>query len=377
MQKRVKNITFINQTLGIGGAETVHRDLLTWFSKKGIKVNVYTTNRRFGRMLKGGKVNNIPFVVDLIGNLRGLVKGLILFPFAIFYYGWIVYRNKDTDLILVAGYVEKVLTFPWAYLSKIPVVWIEHGPPSRVLNKFLGIPKALYILSSEYPGYIVTPSNHTRKDLINNLRVKNNKIVVIPNGIDGSAKRRTRTATKERVCCVSRLEEGKGQDLLLMAWREVSKKVPYSTLSIVGEGETLYKLRKLARKLSIGNSVIFTGWVKDSLAEIAKSEVFVFPSSWNLEGFGVSNIEAMSCGLPVIGFNKGPLNEIVDNDCGILVEEGNTKELAKAIIKLLTISKLRKRLGKNARQKFLDNFTIDRSGKSYLEVFNKVCKTKL
>src|SRR3990167_8754392 len=150
MQKRIKNITFINQTLGIGGAETVHRDLLFWLTK----------NRMFARMLSLDKVNHMPFVVDLIGNLRGFVKGLILFPFAIFYYGWIVYRNKDTDLILVAGYVEKVLTFPWAYFFKIPTVWIEYGPLSLILRKFLSFPKILYLLSSKYPEYIIVPSNH-------------------------------------------------------------------------------------------------------------------------------------------------------------------------------------------------------------------------
>lgn len=95
------------------------------------------------------------------------------------------------------------------------------------------------------------------------------------------------------------------------------------------------------------------------------SSIAVFPSLWQ-EPFGLTGIEAMSCGIPVVGFDVGGVSEWLKNGYnGILVPERDTTAMAGAIDQLLNDKELRKSLGKNARlsveknyckQKFLNQF---------------------
>ena len=369
MPKRLKSLTFVNQTLGIGGAETLHSQLLKWLSDEGVAINVYTTNRQFADKLPFAKVEHTPIVIDIIGDWKGFVKGFLLLPIGFFYYGWLTWKSKNTDLIFLGGYIEKVLVSPWSNIFGIPIVWIDHGPLSEILSKFFGVPKLLYLAVKNVPAFIVTPSRFTAYDLEKNLGVPKKKLKVIPNAIF-EPKVRTKTL-KTLVCCVSRLEKGKGQDLLIEAWQKVAKKMPQAHLNIVGEGDMFKKLKDKVADLKLGKNITLKGWVTDALIEIAEAEVFVFPSTWPLEGFGIVTIEAMSLGKPVVGFATGPLPEIVDMNTGILVPPGDINSLASAIINLLKDEKLRMSLGQNARKKYEERFTFKSTGKKYLKVIEK------
>ncbi len=177
---------------------------------------------------------------------------------------------------------------------------------------------------------------------------------------------------KHLVCCVSRLESGKGQDLLIQAWPKVISLVPTAKLRIVGEGEQFSNLKSQVSNLNLDGSVKLTGWVKDSLAEIAKSSVVIFPTLWPLEGFGLVAVEAMSQAKPVVGFKFGPIPEIVTKDCGILVPPGDISALAGAIVDLLTHPVKAKLLGRAGRKRYLSHYIFDQIGPRYLQVFKFV-----
>lgn len=341
---KLQKILFINQTLGIGGAETFNIGLFNWLKKQNIEILTYTTNDRFNKMLGDGQ--KIPVVLDIIGNWRGLIKAILLLPFGLWHYLKLFYLNFD--VIYMSGFPEKIIITPIAKLLNKPVVWVEFGPLESVFNKFFGLPKLLYRFVSWMPDIVIMPTQHTYKANSAITHVPAHKVRIIPCAIEGFRHRNTK-AQKHLVICVSRLEKGKGQDLLIEAWPRVLERFPDAKLRIIGEGDL---------KLKPCKNVEIVGYVKDAVSEIAKASVLVFPSVWPLEGFGLVMLEAMSQNVPVVAYDRGTAPEIIDDSCGILVND-----LAEGIIKML------EHPTKGGVKRFGENFTFDIIGPKYLEVF--------
>ncbi len=340
---KVKKILFINQTLGIGGAETFNSSLFKWLKKQDINILSYTTNDRFNKML--GDAHKIPIILDIIGNWRGLFKAILLLPYGIWQYLKILF--VDFDLIFMTGFVEKIIVTPLAKFLNKPVVWVEFGPLESVLKKFFGLPKLLYRLVSWMPDVVIMPTEHTYRLNSAITHIPTAKIRIIPCAVEfKNCKLKIENLS---VVCVSRLEKGKGQDLLIDAWPRVLEKYPNAKLKIIGEGSLVLKPCK---------NVEITGWVKDAVKEIAEASVLVFPSQWELEGFGLVILEAMSQGVPVVAFNRGTAPEIIDETCGILVDD-----LAQGIIRML------EHPTGGGIKRFRENYTFDVIGPRYLEVF--------
>lgn len=367
-------LLFVNQSLGIGGAETFNQGLLTWFSKQGIEINIFATNEKFAENLKsaGLAAEKTPLVVDFIGNWKGLAKGIFILPLALIYYFLLFWRQRKTDIILMSGFIEKIIITPIAKLFKIPVVWIEFAPLQSIFNKFFGFPKFLYAMVKNLPDKIIVPSEHTLCSLSKETGLKRSKFLLIPcaENIDIKIYSKIKPQ-KNSVCCVSRLEQGKGQDRLLKAWSLVEKEIPQAKLSIVGEGDFKKILVQIVKNLSL-KKVLFKGYIKDALAEIAVSEIFVFPTVWPLEGFGLVALEAMALGKPVICFDFGPVPEIVSSETGIIVEKENISYLGQAIIKLLIDKNGAQKLGKKGREVYQQKYTFEKIGPRYLSLFKKI-----
>lgn len=119
----------------------------------------------------------------------------------------------------------------------------------------------------------------------------------------------------------------------------------------MGEGGYQKDLEQLTHKLKMEGSVHFLGFVgeKRKRSLISDLDVFVFPTRWNLEGFGVVLIEAMMLGTPVVTSNYGPIPEVV-KDAAYLVKP-LPKEIAKGIEKIATDSKLKGTLIKKGRER--------------------------
>jgi hypothetical protein len=157
MNYRVHNIshvTYINQTFGMGGAETVSRDLLLALQEKKITVQVYTTHQPFAQMLAdaGIETQRLPIEIDIIGDWKGIVKALVLWPFALLQYTQLVWKVRKTDVILMSGFFEKILVSPIARWLRVPIVWVEYAPMTAVFQKFLGVPGQMYRWALRYSG---------------------------------------------------------------------------------------------------------------------------------------------------------------------------------------------------------------------------------
>ncbi len=125
---------------------------------------------------------------------------------------------------------------------------------------------------------------------------------------------------------VSRLLPYKSVDIAIKAF----KALPQENLIVVGGGAQLNYLKKIAPK-----NVFFVGEIPfEKIAPYyAFAKALIFPQE---EDFGMAAVEALACGLPVIGYNRGGIKEIIkDNESGILYDEQNEKSLFQAIKKFL------------------------------------------
>jgi glycosyltransferase involved in cell wall biosynthesis len=200
------------------------------------------------------------------------------------------------------------------------------------------------------PDGIVAISQKTRGDLIK-CKVRPERIDVIPVGID--LERIIKIAPAARttdVLFAGRLIHEKRVDLLLNAIAIAKTEVPMISCAIVGDGPERGTLEDLAATLGLDESVTFTGFVDQDVltAHMKSSKVFVLPSV--REGFGLVIIEANACKLPVISIRHemSAARELVrDGVNGFLIGKISPREIAEAILKLVTDDALREQLAEN------------------------------
>ena len=173
-----------------------------------------------------------------------------------------------------------------------------------------------------------------------------NNVVVIPNFVSEIPSEKTDCLPK-RVIAVGRYSWQKGFDLLIAAWEIVFQSHNDWLLDIFGGGD-YGNFQKLADSKGLSAVVHCHPAVSNIFEEYQKSGLFVLSSRF--EGFGLVIVEAMGVGLPVVAFSCpcGPNDLIQDGYNGLLVENGNVKELAEKIITLMDNEELRCNMGKNA-----------------------------
>lgn len=179
------------------------------------------------------------------------------------------------------------------------------------------------------------------------------------------------------VGAVGRLQDRKGQDILLRAAPQVLKHFPNAKFLIVGD---VYKnnarprkiLERLVDEMGIRKQVVFTGYRPDIRAVLQLLDVFVLPVKLP-EGFGIVQIEAMWKEKPVIASDIGGSRDVVvAGETGFLVPPGDPAKLAEKIIELLGDRTLREAMGKKGRRRVLDLFTIERQVEKVISIYNAV-----
>ena len=170
-------------------------------------------------------------------------------------------------------------------------------------------------------------------------------------GAGGAAMRRQLgLAGRPVVLCVSRLVPRKGQDTLLRAWPQVRAATGAAAgasggpvLLLVGDGPYRAELGRLAGRLGVADSVLFTGPVSwaDLPAYYDAADVFAMPCrtrrrGLDVEGLGIVYLEASAAGLPVVGGDSGGAPDaIVDGESGYVVPGGNVAAVAGRLTELL------------------------------------------
>ena len=172
-----------------------------------------------------------------------------------------------------------------------------------------------------------------------------------------------------RIIAVGRLHAQKGFDLLIEAFSLIASQIPGWYIDIYGHGIEEQSLKNLIHKKGLDGRINLKGVTDSIYDEYKKSQFFVLSSRY--EGFGLVLIEAMSCGIPCISFRckYGPEEIITNMKDGILVNDGNIKELADTIYWMTTHPERRNSMAIDARNKSF-KYEKDAIMKLWVELFN-------
>jgi N-acetyl-alpha-D-glucosaminyl L-malate synthase BshA len=192
-------------------------------------------------------------------------------------------------------------------------------------------------------------------------------IVVIPNFLDCSFHRRKPDAKLRAALCseneklvvhISNLRPVKQVDAVVRVFALIRQQVA-ARLVIVGEGPERGNATQLVRALDLQPHVEMMGEAQDVVSVLSAADLFLLPSLQ--ESFGLSALEAMACGVPVVASRVGGLPEVVeDGVTGCLHPPDAVEEMAACAIDILSNDSLRARLGKAGVRVAREKFSADR-----------------
>ena len=228
---------------------------------------------------------------------------------------------------------------------------------------------------SRYKKVIVF--SKTQKEVLEQLGVENNNLKVIPNGVDQNIWKPIKDKTKKHLIAREKIGEGriflymgrianeKNIEALLKAWRQL--KPDNCKLLIVGDGPMKQALENNFSDIE-SDKLIWWGAELDLEMRVAImqiSEVFILPSF--VEGLSLSLLEAMSTGKACIATDAGADGEVLDKGAGIIISTENVATQLKSIIPILIEHQsFTDSLGKKARQRVIERYTI-KQNIEYLE----------
>ncbi|MEY4830880.1 MAG: hypothetical protein RLZZ562_2676 [Planctomycetota bacterium] len=204
---------------------------------------------------------------------------------------------------------------------------------------------------------MIAVSESVRRHVADNIGVDEQRIDVIPNGVDASAfagvdrseARRALglDATRPVVGLIGRITEQKGQDDFVEAALAIAVERPEPMFVMVGFAEDAALQQRLRQKIAVfglSDRIRFLGNRDDMASVYAALDLVVAPSRW--EGFGMMLIEAMAAGRPIVATRVGAIPEIVrDGRTGVLVEPRDAQALACAITAMLDDPQRRTAMG--------------------------------
>lgn len=183
-----------------------------------------------------------------------------------------------------------------------------------------------------------------------------------------SVRYRFKVVSDKIILAVGRLVESKDYPNLLNAFGKIGRRSENVKLWIIGDGPLRESLESQAAKFGLGEQVMFLGVRHDIPDLMRAADVFILSSAW--EGFGLVVAEAMATEKVVVATNSGGVKEVV-GECGLLVTPQNSEALAHALEKALNMPpEQAKVLGKKARQRIIENFSIDNAVKKWIEIYS-------
>ena len=226
---------------------------------------------------------------------------------------------------------------------------------------------------------IIAVSQNTKDDLVKFYQLPEGKITVIYNGFDQhrfhtNLAKSTSQKIKDKyqikgdyLVYLGTLQPRKNLESLIKALPEIINKHPKIKLVVIGKKGWLYStIFSLVESLNLTKAVVFTDFAPDDEVPflIASAKVFVLPSLY--EGFGITVLEAMACGVPVVVSKVSSLPEVVD-EAGLYIDNPkNYAQIAQQINRILADEKLAEELTKKGLAQ-TKKFSWEKCAKETLE----------
>ena len=233
--------------------------------------------------------------------------------------------------------------------TSIPIVASEHIVIEHYQKKLLQF--LLLIISSFLINKYTVLSSSIKKRYPYLIK---RKMTIIPNPIgEIQIKKLAKNKSKRKIILnIGRLENQKDHLTLIKAFSIIAGSFPEWDLKIIGEGSLKKEIEKKIISLNLTNRVFLSSFTQDIESEYTQADLFVVSSIY--ESFGLVNAEAMSFGLPCLGFDDctGTNDLIIHKKTGILVKSNKNRcsSLASGLIQLILDKKLRNNLGKSGKE---------------------------
>lgn len=313
--------------LGSGGAERLLCQLLPRFLEKGIKSDVFVLDKTKKFFLEDIRSSGIDVFFSRVDKLYSLLQIFEIRNFI---------KRKDYDIVHSHLFPTQLWCSIGLSLLKIPLITTEHSTNNRRRNNLF----FKFLDSLMYRKYkrIICVSKATEDNLVKWIPRVKFKTIVIHNGINLErfyvAKPYNRNelihSLKENsklILMVSRFSKQKDHDTLINSLKLLPKRYH---LLLVGEGPRRSFLERFVNKLNLQKRVHFLGVRKDVPRIMKTVDILVQSSYW--EGFGLTVVEGMASGLPVIISDVSGLTDIAKH--AFVFPKGNSKKLAEIILRL-------------------------------------------
>ncbi len=407
----------------VGGLGSYARDVTREFARLGQKVSVFTMNPKRKEVcsycerrhvcelpthefMQGVEVHR-PMIFDSCEALHCISDELKKWGQAIELFNDIFSYNvlaasklvnslifqEKYDIVCVHDWLSAVAGIIIKNDTELPLVFHVHSTEELRANLSQMI-KCLERKMAEKADKIITVSYAMKEHLLSLGYPRN--IEVVWNGVDAelfspkNVKKDVMEKWKERhgikenekvILFVGRLTRIKGVENLVKAFALVQKEFPETKLVIIGKGEEYEHLLALARELKLTEKISIVSEflsTQDLLANYALAYACVFPSF--AEPFGIVCSEAMAMEKPVVVGAQGVsgLREQVipsgEKQCGVHVNQFSPEDIAWGIKACLENEERAKQWGKNARERVLKCFTIERTVRKTLEIYESLVR---
>jgi phosphatidylinositol alpha-1,6-mannosyltransferase len=336
----------------------------------------------FDRYVADPLYRGAPFAVEPIPS-RGWKRRKDWTMVALLVRLWWRYRGRQVILYALTWKLARVTQLIARRLGWRLVVFV-HG---LEVTRWGSGPKHGAMLAAFRAADLCLGVSRFSADLLIEAGIARERVQVLNNGVDTAFfhpvtageelakvhELRRQLGGEERVVILTlaRVIERKGQDMVIRALAdlavrrpEIARRARYVIAGRGPEGE-LERLQRLADELGVADGVLFWGFVAAEEMRIFYNacDIYVMASrvveGQDVEGFGITFLEAAACAKPVIGGRSGGVPDaIADEETGFLVSPDDPRELAERLERLIADSDLRRRMGEAGLSRVRERFTI-------------------
>jgi glycosyltransferase involved in cell wall biosynthesis len=300
-----------------------------------------------------GEIESLGWPVVALGAAHGLRPSLAVKLAGLF-------RRHRPDVVHCHDQRALFYAGPAARVCGVPtVVYTRHGRDVNSTNRQTKVFRQLAKLIDRFVCVSDEVAALSRQQGINDRR-----ICTILNGIDVGRFRYHGPRPMGPALTVARLSPEKDVANLVNAAALVAPKFPELRVEIAGAGPCLAELQRLVASTGVAHAVAFLGEVRDVETVLGRARMFVLGS--RSEGIPLTVLEAMACGLPVVGTRVGGVPEVVvDRETGLLVPPSDPSALAHAIASLWNDPESCERMGRAGRRRAEELFDVRRMVAQY------------
>lgn len=368
----MQHILLIRNAAFFGGAEVYTLNLAEGLHLRNMPITLWSNNTD---LVYRAREHAIPsskkYLGPLIAGKINFLGFLLLYPFLWVYYFFALFivMLKKRVTVLHLGSLNDFLLFTFiGALLKMRVIWtvdVAFYPKNNWLLRHW------FVLASRNVYSIITYSNFIKRNLIQS-GIDEKKTVFIYNGVRVDKKDITKKQSDKgilRVGFVGKISHEKGVFVFLEAAKKILAHAKDIEFWVIGK--ICPEIEASLCNYQTLDHIIFKGWFHDLSLAYQDLDIVVVPSLVE-ESFGFVAVEAMSYGSAVIVSDRGALPELVEHETsGIIVPAGDAHTLAERILDLKNNKNKIGMLGKNARERAIKMFSLEKMVK---ETINLYCK---